>query len=113
MTIARIIGIGAVLMFALIATSDAVYAELPCCALRDGTWVVTKTGKPASPAQVRIMENPCCTLKNGAWVVTRTGKPASPAQVQTMEQSRAAKTGGTMGSSSPTAAEPHGGGGHK
>jgi hypothetical protein len=127
MTITRIISIGAAVMFALIAPSDAVYSAEPCCTFRDGTWVVTKTGKPASPAQVRTMEasprtaGPCCALKNGVWVVTRTGMPASPAQIQTMEQSRAAKTGGTMGSSTggttsssnPTPAESHGGGGHK
>ena len=87
MIITRILSLGFVLMFALIATSDAVYAENPCCTLRDGTWIVTRTGKPASPAQVRTMEAssrtgvPCCTLKNGAWVVTRTGMPASSAQI--------------------------------
>ena len=58
MTIARIISIGFVVMFALavgIASFDPVYAALPCCALKDGTWIVTKTGKPASPAQIRTM----------------------------------------------------------
>jgi hypothetical protein len=127
MTINRILSLGLVLMFALIATSDAVYAELPCCTLRDGTWVVTRTGMPASPAQVRTMEAstktgvPCCTLRNGTWVVTRTGMPASPTQVQAMEKSQATsspKAGSTMGSSNPApvggSAESHGGGGgHK
>jgi len=58
MTIARIISIGIVVMFALavgIASFDPTYAEGPCCALKDGTWIVTKTGKPASPAQIRTM----------------------------------------------------------
>jgi hypothetical protein len=58
MTIARIIGIGIVSMFALaigIASFDTTYAEQPCCTLKDGTWIVTKTGKPASPAQIRTM----------------------------------------------------------
>jgi len=58
MTIARIISIGIVTMFALavgIAGFDPVYAGAPCCALKDGTWIVTKTGKPASPAQIRTM----------------------------------------------------------
>jgi hypothetical protein len=132
MIITRILSLGLVLMFALIATSDAVYSAqplAPCCSLRDGTWVVTRTGKPASPAQVRAMEAssrtgvPCCALKNGVWVVTRTGMPASSAQIQTMEQSQSkaaspkgttgSSTGGTMGSSNPAPAESHGGGGHK
>jgi hypothetical protein len=58
MTIVRIISIGIVVMFALavgIASFDPIYAELPCCSLKDGTWIVTKTGKPASPAQIRTM----------------------------------------------------------
>ncbi len=59
MTITRIISIGIVTMFALaigIATFDPVYAELPCCSVRNGVWIVNKTGKPASPAQIRTME---------------------------------------------------------
>jgi hypothetical protein len=56
MTIARIVSIGAVVMFALIATFDAVYGLVPCCTVKNGVWIVTKTGKPASPAQIRTME---------------------------------------------------------
>jgi hypothetical protein len=59
MTIARMIGIGIAVMFALaigIASFDPVYAEVPCCTLMDGTWIVTKTGKPASPEQIRTVE---------------------------------------------------------
>ena len=59
MTITRIIGIGIVTMFALamgIATFDAAYAAGPCCSVRNGVWVVIKTGKPASPTQIRTME---------------------------------------------------------
>jgi len=56
MTIARIISIGTVVTFTLIAASDAVYGAGPCCAVKNGVWVVTKTGKPASPAQIRTME---------------------------------------------------------
>ena len=59
MTIARIIGIGGVAMFAFavgIASFDPVYAEVPCCTLKDGTWIVTKTGKPASPEQIQSVE---------------------------------------------------------
>ena len=58
MTIARIIGIGSVAMFVFavgIASFDPVYAENPCCSLKDGTWIVNKTGKPASPTQIRTM----------------------------------------------------------
>jgi hypothetical protein len=58
MKIARIISIGSVAMFVLavgIAAFYPVYAGLPCCSLKDGTWIVTKTGKPASPAQIRTM----------------------------------------------------------
>ena len=98
MTITRIISIGAVVMFALSATSDAVYSAQPlgpCCALKNGVWVVTKTGKPASPAQVRTME-----------------KSQAPASIKAASP----KTGGTMGSSNPApvggSAEPHSGGGH-
>ncbi len=63
MTITRIISIGIVTMFALaigIATFDPVYAagepSIPCCSVRNGVWIVNKTGKPASPAQIRTME---------------------------------------------------------
>jgi hypothetical protein len=58
MTIVRTISIAIVTTFALaigIASFDPVYAALPCCSLKDGTWIVTKTGKPASPAQIRTM----------------------------------------------------------
>ena|ERR1700693_4733299 len=96
MTITRIISIGAVVMFALSATSDAVYSAQPCCSLKNGAWIVTKTGKPASPAQVRTME-----------------KSQAPASIKAASP----KTGGTMGSSNPApvggSAEPHSGGGHK
>ena len=59
MTITRIISIGIVTIFALtigIAIFDPVYAGLPCCTVRNGVWIVNKTGKPASPAQIRTME---------------------------------------------------------
>jgi len=59
MTITRILSIGVVTMFALaigIATFDPTYAALPCCSVRNGVWIVNKTGKPASPAQIRTME---------------------------------------------------------
>ena len=62
MTITRIISIGVVVMFGLaigIATFDPVYAagepSIPCCSVRNGVWIVNKTGKPASPAQIRTM----------------------------------------------------------
>ena len=107
MIITRILSLGFVLMFALIATSDAVYAENPCCTFRDGTWVVIKTGKPASPAQVRTMEAPTKgVLKRGARVVTQSNA-ASP------KGTTGSSTGGTTSSSNPAPAESHGGGGHK
>jgi hypothetical protein len=59
MTIARIISIGGVALFALaagIATFDSTYAAGSCCTLKDGAWIVTKTGKPASPEQIRTVE---------------------------------------------------------
>ena len=59
MKIARFISIGIMVMFALaigIASFDPVYAIGPCCTLKDGTWIVNKTGKPASPTQIRTME---------------------------------------------------------
>jgi hypothetical protein len=58
MTLARIISIGILAVFASaigITSFDPVFAAQPCCSIRDGTWIVTKTGKPASPAQVRTM----------------------------------------------------------
>jgi len=58
MTIARTISIGIAVMFALavgIASFDPVYALAPCCGLKNGVWIVTKAGKPASPAQIRTM----------------------------------------------------------
>jgi hypothetical protein len=81
MTIVRMISIGIVMMVALTATFDATYAQqaplAPCCALKNGVWIVTKTGKPASPAQIRSMQ-PAGTIKADA-----------------------PKTGGTTGSSNP------------
>jgi hypothetical protein len=58
MTITRIISIGVVTMFALAIgiAFDPSYALTPCCSVRDGVWIVNKTGKPASPAQIRTME---------------------------------------------------------
>ncbi len=58
MTITRIISIGVVTMFALaigIATFDPTYAENPCCSVRNGVWIVNKTGKPATATQLRTM----------------------------------------------------------
>ena len=58
MTIARTLSIGIVAMVALavgIATYDPVYALSPCCGIKNGVWIVLKTGKPASPAQIRTM----------------------------------------------------------
>lgn len=49
MTIVRIISIGIMMMVALIATFDAVYAVVPCCAYRNGVYVNLKTGKPVKP----------------------------------------------------------------
>jgi hypothetical protein len=97
MTIARTISIGAVVMFALSAALDPVYAAGPCCALKNGAWIVTKTGKPASPAQVRTME-----------------KSQAPASIKAASP----KTGGATGSSNPapvggSAEHGGGGGGHK
>jgi hypothetical protein len=72
MKLTRIISIGVVAMFALavgIASFDPVYAVAPCCTLKDGTWIVTKTGKPASPAQIRTM---------GTSQSPSTEHPASP-----------------------------------
>jgi len=58
MTLARFISIGILVVLASaigIASFDPIYAALPCCALKDGVWIVTKTGKPASPTQIRTM----------------------------------------------------------
>ena len=96
MTIAWTLILGIVVMFlsaAATAALDPVYAATPCCSLKDGAWVVTKTGKPASPAQVRTME-----------------KSQAPASIKAASP----KTGGTMGSSNPApvgGSAEHGGGG--
>jgi hypothetical protein len=71
MTITRIISTGAVVMFALIAASDAVYGLRPCCGYRNGVYVNLKSGKPVSVT-------PAASIK-----------AASP------------KTGSTTGSSNP------------
>ncbi len=58
MTITRIISIGIVTMFAVaigIAVFDPSYAGEPCCSVRNGVWIVNKTGKPATAAQLRTM----------------------------------------------------------
>ena len=58
MTLARFISIGILVVFASaigIASFDPVYAEVPCCTIKNGVWIVNKTGKPASPAQIRTM----------------------------------------------------------
>jgi hypothetical protein len=79
MTITRTLSISIAVMFALavgIASCDPVYAALPCCTLKDGTWIVTKTGKPASPTQIRTMgtsQSPASTK------VEASPKPASGA----------------------------------
>jgi len=86
MTIVRIISIGIVALFALIATFDATYAATPCCGLGNGVWIVLKTGKPASPAQIRTMQS------------AGTIKADAP------------KTGGTTGSSNAGGSMGHGGG---
>jgi len=56
MKIARLVSISVLAMFALIATLDPMYAASPCCSVRNGVWIVNKTGKRASPAQIRSME---------------------------------------------------------
>ena len=82
MTITRIISIGVVTMFALaigIATFDPSYAAQPCCSVRNGVWIVNKTGKPATAAQIRTMTlTPCCGYRNGVYVNLKTGQPATP-----------------------------------
>ena len=78
----RIISIVIVAMFALavgIASFDAVYALNPCCGLKDGTWIVLKTGKPASPAQIRTMgtsQSP--SAEHASSPKPAGGTPASP-----------------------------------
>ena len=89
MTITRIISIGVATAFALaigITTFDPVYAATPCCGLRNGVWIVLKTGKPASPAQIRTMQS-AGTIKADAPM-----------------------TGGTTGSSNAGGSMGHGGG---
>jgi hypothetical protein len=91
MTIVRIIGIGIVVTFIStigVANFDPVYAAAPCCSLKDGTWIVTKTGKPASPTQIRTMQ---------------TSQPPASVKVATPPKPAGATTTGTSG----------GGGGHK
>jgi hypothetical protein len=93
MTIARIISIGVVVMFALavgIATFDAVYAENPCCAIQNGVWIVLKTGKPASLAQIQTMQK---------------SQPSASPKADTP------KTGGTTGGSNSGGSMGHSGGG--
>jgi hypothetical protein len=92
MKIVRIISIGIAVMFALavgIASFDPTYAVGPCCALKDGVWIVTKTGKPASPAQIQTMQ-----------------KSQSPASIKAAAPPKPA--GGA-----PTGTRGGGGGGHK
>ena len=58
MTIVRIISTGIVVMFGLavgFASFAPLYALSPCCGIKNGVWIVLKTGKPASPAQIRTM----------------------------------------------------------
>jgi hypothetical protein len=81
MTIARIISIGVVTMFALaigIATFDAAYAAGPCCSVRNGVWIVNKTGKPASPAQIRTMEQSQTRKSIGGNSPEHSNAPAAP-----------------------------------
>jgi hypothetical protein len=59
MTIARTLSIGIVAMFGLavgFASFPPLYAATPCCGIKNGVWIVLKTGKPASPAQIQTME---------------------------------------------------------
>jgi len=89
MTIVRIISIGSVVMVASaigFASFDPTYAEATCCGLRNGVWIVLKTGKPASPEQIRTMQS------------AGTIKADAP------------KTGGTTGSSNTGGSMGHGGG---
>jgi hypothetical protein len=78
MTLARLISICILVVFASaigIASFDAVYAGAPCCALKDGVWIVTKTGKPASPAQIRTITSSPKVIDGG----TTTRTPPKPA----------------------------------
>ena len=68
-------------MFALaigIATFDPSYAEAPCCAVRNGVWIVNKTGKPASPAQIRTMEQSQTGKSIGGNSPEHSNAPAAP-----------------------------------
>jgi hypothetical protein len=68
-------------MFALaigIATFDAAYAAGPCCSVRNGVWVVIKTGKPASPAQIRTMEQSQTGKSIGGNAPEHSSAPAAP-----------------------------------
>ncbi len=98
MTITRIVSIGVVTMFGLaigIATFDPVYAGTPCCSVRNGVWIVNKTGKPASPAQLRTMNaEPCCTMRNGVYVNLKTGQPVA---APTAHDVASPKSGGEAG----------------
>ena len=102
MTITRIISIGIVTMFALaigIATFDPVYAagepSSPCCSVRNGVWIVTKTGKPATAAQLRTMNAlPCCSMRNGVYVNLKTGQPVA---APTAHDVASPKSGGEAG----------------
>ena len=82
MTITRIISIAIVTMFALaigvIATFDPVYAAEPCCTVRNGVWIVIKTGKPASPAQIRTMEQSQTGKSIGGNAPEHSSAPAAP-----------------------------------
>jgi hypothetical protein len=107
MTITRIISIGIVTMFGLaigIATFDLSYAatdQAPCCSVRNGVWIVTKTGKPATAAQLRTMnEIPCCGMRNGVYVNLKTGQPVTPPtahEVASPKSGGEADPGGSMG----------------
>jgi len=104
MTITRIIGIGIVTMFALaigIATFEPSYALSPCCAVRNGVWVVLKTGKPATAAQIRTMTaGPCCGYRNGVYVNLKTGQPVTAPtahEVASPKSGGQADPGGSMG----------------
>ena len=81
MTITRILSIGIVTMFALavgIATFDPTYAANPCCSVRNGVWIVNKTGKPASQAQIRAMEQSQTGKSIGGNSPEHSNAPAAP-----------------------------------
>jgi hypothetical protein len=83
MTLARFISIGILVMFASaigIASFAPIYAGAPCCSLKDGTWIVTKTGKPASPTQIRTMQT---SQLSASVKVATPPKPASPTTIGT------------------------------